>query len=48
MLRNNVDVFSLQKIMGHTSLVVLRRYLAQNDEDTKNAHLLGSPVDNQL
>lgn len=47
MLRNNVDVFSLQKILGHSSLVILRKYLAQNDEDIKQAHLLGSPVDNQ-
>lgn len=47
MLRNNVDVISLQKILGHTSLVILRKYLAHNDGDIKRAHLLGSPVDNQ-
>ncbi len=48
MLRNDVDVFSLQKILGHTSLTILRTYLAQNDDDTKIAHSKGSPVDNQF
>jgi len=41
MLRNDVDVFSLQRLLGHTSLAVLRQYLAQNDEDTRKAHLKG-------
>jgi len=45
MLRNDVDVFSLQKLLGHTSLAILRRYLAQNNEDTQLAHLKGSPGD---
>ena len=46
MLRSgNVDIFSLQKLLGHTSLAVMRQYLAQNDEDTRQAHLKGSPVD---
>lgn len=48
MLRNNVDIFSLQKILGHTSLTTLRTYLAQNDDDTKLAHEKGSPVDNAI
>jgi len=48
MLRNDVDVFSLQRLLGHTSLAVLRQYLAQNDEDTRKAHLKGSPVDHVL
>jgi len=33
MLRNGVDIFALQKLMGHPDLQVLRRYLAQIDED---------------
>ena len=45
MLRAGVDVFSLQKLMGHTSLAILRRYLAQNTEDIARAHRIGSPVD---
>lgn len=46
MLRSgNVDIFSLQKLLGHNSIAIMRTYLAQNDEDTKLAHLKGSPVD---
>ena len=46
MLRAGVDIFSLQKLMGHADLQVLRRYLAQTTEDIAQAHRLGSPVDN--
>jgi site-specific recombinase XerD len=48
MLRNGVDIFALQKLMGHSDLQVLRRYLAQTDEDVHTAHMRGSPVDNSL
>jgi integrase/recombinase XerD len=48
MLRSGVDVFVLQRLMGHADLQVLRRYLAQNDEDSQLAHMRGSPVDNNL
>lgn len=48
MLRNGVDVFALQKLMGHSDLQVLRRYLAQTDQDMQTAHMRGSPVDNNL
>jgi hypothetical protein len=40
-----MDVYSLQKLMGHADLQVLRRYLAQTTEDIQHAHQLGSPVD---
>ena len=46
MLRAGVDIFSIQKLMGHADLQVLRRYLAQTTEDVAIAHRLGSPVDN--
>ena len=46
MLRAGVDVFSLQKMMGHADLQVLRRYLAQTTDDLALAHRIGSPVDN--
>ncbi len=48
MLRNGTDVFALQRLMGHSDLQVMRRYLAQNDGDTQQAHMRGSPVDNGL
>lgn len=46
MLRAGVDIFSLQKLMGHADLQVLRRYLAQTTDDTIAAHRRGCPVDN--
>ena len=45
MLRAGVDIFSLQILMGHADLQVLRRYLAQTTDDIAQAHRLGSPVD---
>ncbi len=48
MLRNGVDVFALQKLLGHSDLQIMRRYLAQNNADTQAAHMRGSPVDNGL
>ena len=48
MLRNGVDIFALQKLMGHSDLQILRRYLAQTDQDVHNAHMRGSPVDSNL
>jgi len=48
MLRSGLDIFVLQRLMGHADLQVLRRYLAQNDEDNQLGHMRGSPVDNNL
>jgi integrase len=48
MLRSGVDIFVLQRLMRHSDLQVLRRYLAQNDRDNQLAHMRGSPVDNNL
>ena len=45
MLRAGVDIFSLQRLMGHSDLSTLRRYLAQNADDLKTAHERGGPVD---
>ncbi len=44
-LRAGMDLFTLQLLMGHADLQVLRRYLAQTDEDARKAHALASPVD---
>jgi integrase/recombinase XerD len=48
MLRNDVDIFSLQRLLGHSDLQVMRRYLAQDDKDIYNAHVKGAPVDNLM
>jgi len=45
-LRNGVDIYSLQALMGHADLQVLRRYLKQTNDDLQLAHRKGSPVDN--
>jgi integrase/recombinase XerD len=44
-LRAGMDVYSLQRIMGHSDLSVLRRYLAQTEGDLAAAHAHASPVD---
>jgi site-specific recombinase XerD len=44
MLRNGVDIYSLQMLMGHSDLQMLRRYLKETDTDLLNAHSKGSPV----
>ena len=45
MLRAGVDIYSLQLLMGHADLSILRRYLKQTDGDLLAAHIKGSPVD---
>lgn len=45
MLRSGADVFSVQYLMGHSDLTVLRRYLAQTEADVTKAHERHSPVD---
>lgn len=45
MLRSGCDVFTLARLMGHASIQVLQRYLAQDATDTENAHRLYGFVD---
>ena len=45
-LLNGGDVFSLQKILGHSSLASMRLYLNLFAADVKKQHMRFSPVDN--
>jgi integrase/recombinase XerD len=45
MLRNGTDLVTLARLMGHTSLKVLQRYLKQLPEDLQEAHRQAGPVD---
>ena len=47
-LRGGMDVYSLQKLMGHSDLSTLRRYLAQTEDDLRQAHAKSSPADHLL
>ena len=47
-LRGRMDVYSLQRLMGHADLSMLRRYLAQTCEDVRKAHQRSGPVDRLL
>lgn len=42
-LRNGMDLFTIQKLMGHAGLDVLRRYIAQSTDDLKIAHKKSPP-----
>jgi site-specific recombinase XerD len=45
-LINKGDAFSLQKILGHESLDMTRRYVELANTDIKKMHIQASPVDN--
>jgi integrase/recombinase XerD len=46
MLRNGTDLVTLARLLGHSDLQVLERYLNQLPEDLQAAHYKASPVDN--
>jgi len=46
MLREGVDVYTLAKLMGHSTIDVLKYYLKQTTEDMAIAHSQHGPVDN--
>lgn len=45
MLRAGADLLTLQRLLGHADLSVIKRYVKQNDVDLRNAHTAFSPVD---
>ena len=45
-LQNEGDVFALQKLLGHSSLEMTRRYCLLSDGDLKKMHKKASPADN--
>lgn len=44
-LRNGGDVFSLQKMLGHSDLTMTRRYAELSQTDVQDKHRLYSPAD---
>ena len=44
-LRAGMDIYTLQRLMGHADLQVLRRYLKQTEMDLQLAHEKASPVE---
>lgn len=47
-LRNGMNIYALQQLMGHSDLTVLMRYLALVENDLKNAHDSYGAVDSML
>ncbi len=48
MVRNGVDLYTLQKLMGHASIDTLKHYLKHTTEDIQRAHEKFGPVDHVL
>ena len=47
-LRNGMNIYILAKMMGHSDIMTLRKYLSFVEDDVKAAHEDAGPVDNLL
>lgn len=47
-LRNGGDVFSLQKIMGHSDLNMTKRYISLSQIDIENQHKIATPINDLI
>ena len=45
-LRNGMNIYALQRLMGHSDITILRRYLALVETDLRTAHERFGAVDN--
>jgi integrase len=43
-LRAGGDVFSLQRMMGHSNLAMTQKYIALTEQDLRNQHAKSSPL----